>query len=824
MRRFLLLCCLLPAALCAGVTGKIAGTITDASTREPVVGANVVITGTLLGGAADAAGAYTILNVPPGVYTVRISAVGYETISMQRVTVAVDQTTPLSYGLRNATVQMTEVVVSATTPAIHKDITSSISVVSQEQIEQLPVASFTDVLALQAGVVGSGSDMHVRGGRSNEVAYLIDGTYVQDPLLGGLAATVGNDAIQEMSFLSGTFNAEYGNALSGVVNIITREGSDEFKGKVEVHTSEFGVRRFTALHENRVTGNIGGPIIPGLLRFFATAEENNRGSYLPFGHDKQWNAFAKLTLIATPWMKWNISNRASGGDRQSYNHSYKYIPQMYSHSTTDNYQGVLNLTHTVASNFFYELKASYFNQGYFSGMDRDTSQYIPEGSREFFYTEENGVSYEDFYSLSTPVSFTRSRTASVDVRADAVWQWGQSNEIKFGGQFKKHWLRLFRIDGVKRPLPLQYIDHYYTDKPYEAAAYVQDKIEFPFLIINVGLRFDYLNANVQFRNEPLDPQSVITVQSRTQISPRIGIAHPISDRTKLHFSYGHFFQNPDYQFLFENKEYKVTVREPLFGQPALDAQRTVAYEIGIAHQLSDRVLLNVTAYYKDVTGLLGTRYYPAYLEGRYTAYTLYINEDYANIKGFEISLDIRPDKYFSGGLTYTYSVAKGNASSEGENYGTTYKATLLSPLDFDKTHVVNASGTLRMPAGTAPTIAGADVFGNMDLTIIARASSGYPYTPSGRNIGFVGKNSLRLPGAYGIDLEFGKEIELARSTSLRVFVEALNITDRRNVLYVYADTGDPDFTLAQNSSKEYMRDPSNYGPPMNVRIGAAIRF
>ena len=119
---------------------------------------------------------------------------------------------------------------------------------------------------------------------------------------------------------------------------------------------------------------------------------------------------------------------------------------------------------------------------------------------------------------------------------------------------------------------------------------------------------------------------------------------------------------------------------------------------------------------------------------------------------------------------------------------------------------------------------GADVFGNMDLTLIARASSGYPYTPSGRNIGFVGKNSLRLPGVYSIDLEVGKEIELAQKTTLRIFVEALNITDHRNVLYVYPDTGDPDFTLGQNISTEYMRDPSDYGPPMDVRIGAAIRF
>ena len=80
-----------------------------------------------------------------------------------------------------------------------------------------------------------------------------------------------------------------------------------------------------------------------------------------------------------------------------------------------------------------------------------------------------------------------------------------------------------------------------TQNPFEGAAYIQDKSELPYLIINIGLRYDYLNANVIFRSDPLDPNSLITVESRSQFSPRIGIAHPISDRTKLRFSYGHFF-------------------------------------------------------------------------------------------------------------------------------------------------------------------------------------------------------------------------------------------------------------------------------------------
>ena len=212
----------------------------------------------------------------------------------------------------------------------------------------------------------------------------------------------------------------------------------------------------------------------------------------------------------------------------------------------------------------------------------------------------------EFYRLSDPPELIDSRTATADFKADAVWQIGSMNEVKFGFSYKKHWLKLYDIYDPKRNFP--YIDDYNT-QPFEGAAYIQDKIELPYLVINLGLRFDYINSNVEFRNNPLDPNSLIKVKSRSQFSPRFGIAHPISDRTKLHFSYGHFFQNPDFQYLFENNKYDLNVREPLFGQPNLDAQRTISYEVGLSHQFSDNVAMNLTAYYRDITGLIGTRYY-----------------------------------------------------------------------------------------------------------------------------------------------------------------------------------------------------------------------
>ncbi len=366
MRKILLLLLLTPFFIYSGTTGKLAGTIKDAQTGEPLVGANVIIEGTNFGAATNVNGEYVILNISPGRYNVKFSFIGYETTLMQDVSITVDQTTILQIALNSQTIQVDEIVVTARTPLIQKDVTSSISVITREEIEALPVATFTELLSLQAGVTGSGSNLHVRGGRTNEVAYMIDGTLVDDPLLGGLATNINNDAIQEMSLLSGTFNAEYGDALSGVVNIVTRDGTDKFSAKLEARTSEFGVDRYSDLHENRVNGSISGPIVTPEYNFFISAELNNYGSYLPFGYNKASSFFSKLTTTTLPYIKISFMNRGSKGNRQNYSHSYKYIPEQYLKVRTDSWQSSLNLTHTIENNLFYDVKASYFNQGYYS--------------------------------------------------------------------------------------------------------------------------------------------------------------------------------------------------------------------------------------------------------------------------------------------------------------------------------------------------------------------------------------------------------------------------------------------------------------------------
>ena len=808
-----------PLLAVAGTTGKIAGKITDRATNEPLVGANVVLVGTTLGASVGVDGSYVILNIPPGMYTVRVTMIGYTSKAINGSRVVVDQTTTIDVALDPSSVLMGEIVIQAERPMIQKDMTSTSYIVTSEQMQVLPVKNFNEELNMQAGVVAEGNTLYVRGGRGNEVAFLIDGMYVNDPVMGGLATRISNEAISELNFLSGTFNAEYGNALSGVVNIITREGGKSFAGNIEARTSQFGAAPYSSYRENRVDVTLSGPVISDYASFFVTGERDARSSWLPFGSDQTRSIMAKATGKFTSELKGVLTWRYSDDDNRPYDQAWKYIPDQYLKVREKSRQIIGSITHTVAPNLFYDLHFSYFNQSYYSGVDKDTSQYL--GLDQWSYLASAGNGFE-FYAMNDPIELTDNRTQTYSAKGDLVWQINKTNEIKSGFELKKHKLKYFDDYDPKRNFP--YITDF-SKEPFEAAVYAQDKIEMNAFVMNLGLRFDYADQLSPFRSNPLDPNSVVASKPKLQWSPRLGVAHPISDKTSLHFSYGHFFQNPDYTRLYENSQYDVKVREPIFGQPNLDAERTTAYEVGVSHQFGDAIVGSFTAYYKDVIGLVGTQYFFPFVENRYVGYTLYVNEAYANIKGFEVRVDLRRTKYLSGSMTYTYSVAKGSASSETEDYPGTTTSTLLYPLAFDKPHMFNLNANLYLPEKTGFGLFGAYPLENMIWNFVVRASSGYPYTPTpnGRAISYIEKNSARMPMTFSVDAQINKEWKFG-PTKVTIFVEILNLTNYKNVLYVYSDTGEPDVTYDTSHSQEYIHDPSNFGPPRRIRLGARFGF
>jgi len=217
----------------AGVGGKFAGKVIDKN-GNPLIGVNIIIENTDLGTISDNQGNYYFLNIPPGHYNIRFMMIGYKTVIHEDIIIMSDFTTKLAVGMEQTVISGEEVTVTASKPLIQKDATSSIKVIDSENIVDMPVVDFKDVLATQAGFTEDASGgIHVRGGRTKEILYMIDGMVVKDPLQGDYSGSVNQNAIQEMTIISGTFNAEYGQAMSSVVNIVTKEGGDEFSGKLE---------------------------------------------------------------------------------------------------------------------------------------------------------------------------------------------------------------------------------------------------------------------------------------------------------------------------------------------------------------------------------------------------------------------------------------------------------------------------------------------------------------------------------------------------------------------------------------------------------------
>ena len=216
-------------------SGKLTGKITDAATSEPVPFANVVLEGTNYGAASDLEGDYIIVNVPPGTYNVIVSYIGYVKIVTQNVKINTDLTTNIDFVLTPTSVSLEqEIVIIAQTPLVKKDLTSTESRVTAEEIEEMPLQDLNQLISLQAGVNrDSDGDIHIRGGRSSEVSYLINGISITDDYDRSQALIVETGSIQELQVISGTFDAKYGQAMSGVVNTVLKSGGDKFSFSAE---------------------------------------------------------------------------------------------------------------------------------------------------------------------------------------------------------------------------------------------------------------------------------------------------------------------------------------------------------------------------------------------------------------------------------------------------------------------------------------------------------------------------------------------------------------------------------------------------------------
>jgi hypothetical protein len=390
LRQFVILCSF-STMLLAGVGGKLSGTIRT-ETGEPLIGVNIIITGQRLGAATDKDGSYFILNIPPGKYTVKFMFIGYKTRIEQEVTILSDFTTKLDVVLEQTVLESgEEVIVISKRPLIQKDATSKVVIIQADEIVNMPVMDFKDVLVTRAGfTTDAGGGIHVRGGRTNEILYMIDGIIVKDPMQGDFTGSINQNSIQEMSVISGTFNAEYGEAMSAVVNVVTKEGSDKFRGKLEYISDQlnefpyhsvgafksvndtdythidlkeklfdymkdspagFYPKSLVPLYNLPVKGSVNltssGKLPLKNTYYFASWFYSKVDNPLFHGANIRQDSQIKLTNRMTPKIKLGLCLYSSAQLYQNYSHKWKYRPEHQAHSFRVNDRMSFTLNHSI---------------------------------------------------------------------------------------------------------------------------------------------------------------------------------------------------------------------------------------------------------------------------------------------------------------------------------------------------------------------------------------------------------------------------------------------------------------------------------------------
>lgn len=881
------LLCFASVAALAGTTGKIAGKVTDATTRQPLPGVNVIIEGTKLGISTDLDGNFVIINVPPGVYTVSVSLVGYQPAKLTNVRVSIDLTTTINFQIVEAPVLVgEEVIVAAQRPIVQKDLTSSEARVTAEQLTALPVLELGQVLRLLAGVtVGPGGDLHIRGGRTSEIAYWVDGIPVSDVYHGGSGFTVENVSIQELQMISGTFNAEYGQAMSGIINMVTKEGSDRYSGTVSWYSGDYvtnekdlylGLDKIDPVANYNIQASASGPIpafkeIASLFvtgrysdsdgwlygkRIYHPAGDSADGAIVPMNWRKRYSAQAKLTLKLAATAKLNLSALGSRQDFQDYSHDFKYNPDGRKNKFDRGYNLSATLTHSLSPRSFYTLQVSHLSSSFKDYLYSD-----PLDPRYQHPNKLNRGAYR-FLTAGTDLHRFDRETRTWLAKLDFTAQVSNIQEIKIGGEGRLH--RLFLEEATITPkvdpltgrqlTPFQpaLLDittpfhDWYKERPREFSGYAQTKIEYSSVIVNLGFRVDYFDSRGRLLADPEDPNiyqpfklehQAMTLAEREaiwykkatpkwQISPRVGIAYPITDRGVFHFSYGHFLQIPPFLFLYNKPGFKVTTSggvHGVWGNADLEPQKTAMYELGLQQQLASDIGIHITGFYRDVRNWVTTSPpIPTVLPG--VAYVRYINRDYANVRGITLSLTKRPIGVFAFDLNYTFQVAEGSNSDPNEEFfaiqGNQEPTRAIIPMSWDQRHTLNLSLNFR--------------FGTSGVSLTGRYGSGLPYTPDilravtvGQNVStLIRENSRRKPATFTVDLHAYKSIHFGplRTT---VFAKVFNVFDRRNELHVFGDTGRAGVTTLTSLpdlDAGYFTRPDFYSEPREIQLGLEIGF
>jgi outer membrane receptor protein involved in Fe transport len=527
---------------------------------------------------------------------------------------------------------------------------------------------------------------------------------------------------------------------------------------------------------------------------------------LPHNHESEWMFNGNLLFDLRP-LQFKVGGHFWSSDYQEYSQHRSLMEEALRHYPTDeefSYSVYGKVTHTVNPKTFYTTTVSYHSHGTERGdgvLGRNIADYGDSSDWNgndltVPFLAMDGTNPGDpfrfgsgvFDSISVYDNYYLNRSNSMGIKFDVTTQLLDVHMWKFGFEYRYNTLRRY---SVTRPMqiagtladnpPQDSIDVRaayragYTDNfgypiyfgemggkpvdpdatlddgvdcakhPLIASAYLQDKLEISDLVLNVGLRWDMMDANDKKLADPydvpldvngfVDQDQLVETEAQHNFSPRIGIGFPVTDRTVFHAQFGKFVQQPQFSFLYTGWDYLagqiLQGNQVDIGNPDLKPTKTTQYEVGLSQQLGENAALDVTAFYKEIRDLI-------VLRNRFGAnpntYPQYQNGDYGSVKGLSLNFDLRRTERIAAHASYTLQFAGGTGSTSGGNFyvtwiGREYYPTFVAPLDFDQRHTGSLNLDVRTKADDGPLFMGGHPFGNMGVNIYWSFGSGLPYTP-----------------------------------------------------------------------------------------------
>jgi outer membrane receptor protein involved in Fe transport len=925
--------------------GSIQGKVTDVATNEGLVGVNVMIKGTYYGATTDLDGKFEVKNVSAGEYTLSFRLLGYKEVEHTGVTVKEGQATTVNAKLEETALSLgQEVVVVGEKPLLDPAETQSTRTISDQDIKVSAVQDVKDVVSQQVGIVSSDNEIHIRGGRSYENAYLLDGINIQDPLAGtGFGLQLSSNALSEMEVITGGFNAEYGQATSGIINVKTKEGSSKYDLFLQYTTDNWGFDKNSPSNFNTddYQANIGGPEpitkyllpalginIPGEVTLFGSfaasfsdgqvlwAQRYQNGQVVTYKIDppsslnssifygtrfapklsNSWYGLGKVTYKPSQTFKITYSyngNVSINENTQELQTTLEYVEptpgyqyrfqnilgnaDVYSHISLAQ---SIDITQTLSSSAYYDLKFAHFfthlradaNGLYWTqyqqpidvvtlppqyyNTGRDTIEIIPGDG---FYDYGNADTWHDHFFVNNEVKF------------DLTDFFTEQNKFKAG--FDMSFQEMQLVDIYEPWIGVMGLNNdVYHVFPATGSAYGQETITTNGMILNFGLRFDYWFPGKYVDDAVNNPQVITIPQGirdayyqdtynffgrrwKGRISPRLGISHPISDNQTLFLNYGHFSKWPRPQFVYAKLAPSTAMSTyQAFGNPNLNPETTVSYEIGLRNQFTNDDVLTVTAYYKDIFDYVQTKQAQLYSAGLIgQSFITYVNSDYARSRGIEVEYRKRIGKWFNGTVSGSYSVATGKSSSEDE--GVLAVQGLLSEvmnetyLSWDRPLQLSANVSLYNNKGNGIFGFGRNILDDFELYFRIFFESGKRYTP----YYFTGDSTAQGEPEYAsdfthpyskiganwfyVDFNFEKYFTLG-GMDMTFMVDVKNVFNILNSDIINPVTGrayqlgdpvppswnDPRYPELTAPIDPYPLDQSRYLPPRNIKVGISVKL